>query len=243
MGYNINYILQCICSDQWIPIPIRDFESSPRLIIIRSFDVNRPGEEAQNLVGGVAGGSILRGILRIGDEIEIRPGIVIENPQGGISCTPIRSRVVSLLAEANKLPLAVPGGLIGVGLKVDPSLTRSDSLVGHVLGHPGELPDVYIEIEINYYLLKRLLGVKADSGWARSDRIPKLRKDEYLMVNVGSTSTGGRVIGVKTAKAKIELIKPVCCQEGEKVALSRRVNKHWRLIGWGEIQRGYTLSI
>jgi translation initiation factor 2 subunit 3 len=62
------------------------------------------------------------------------------------------------------------------------------------------------------------------------------------MVNVGSTSTGGRVLGVKTSKAKIELNKPVCCQIGEKVALSRRVDKHWRLIGWGEITKGYTLQ-
>jgi len=78
------------------------------------------------------------------------------------------------------------------------------------------LPDVYTEIEINYYLLKRLLGVKADNSRTRSDRIPKLRRDEYLMINVGSTSTGGRVLRVKanntiTAMAKIELTKPACC--------------------------------
>jgi len=54
--------------------------------------------------------------------------------------------------------------LIGVGLKVDPYLTKSDKLVGHVLGHPNKLPDVYIELEVTFYLLKRLLGVKSDSS-------------------------------------------------------------------------------
>ena len=46
------------------------------MIVIRSFDVNKPGEEVQDLRGGVAGGSILQGVLKLGQEIEIRPGIV-----------------------------------------------------------------------------------------------------------------------------------------------------------------------
>ena len=40
----------------------------------RSFDVNKPGSEVEDLRGGVAGGSILRGVLKVGQEIEIRPG-------------------------------------------------------------------------------------------------------------------------------------------------------------------------
>lgn len=67
-------------------------------------------------------------------------------------------------AENNDLLFAGPGGLIGCGLKVDPTLTRSDKLVGHVLGHPNKLPDVYIELEVQFYLLKRLLGVKSEAG-------------------------------------------------------------------------------
>ena len=50
---------------------VRDFISKPRLIVIRSFDVNKPGETVNNLKGGVAGGSILQGVLKIGDEIEV----------------------------------------------------------------------------------------------------------------------------------------------------------------------------
>jgi translation initiation factor 2 gamma subunit (eIF-2gamma) len=57
-----------------IPVPLRDFTSEPRLIIIRSFDVNKPGSEVEELRGGVAGGSILRGVLKVGQEIEVRPG-------------------------------------------------------------------------------------------------------------------------------------------------------------------------
>lgn len=44
-----------------VPVPIRDFTSAARLIVIRSFDVNKPGSEVEELKGGVAGGSILKG--------------------------------------------------------------------------------------------------------------------------------------------------------------------------------------
>lgn len=58
---------------------------------------------------------------------------------------------------------AIPGGLIGMGLKVDPCLTKSDNLVGQMIGHPGNMPDVLKEIEVSYHLMTRLLGVKGAS--------------------------------------------------------------------------------
>jgi translation initiation factor 2 gamma subunit (eIF-2gamma) len=39
---------------------------------LRSFDVNKPGSEVEDLKGGVAGGSILQGVLKMGQEIEVR---------------------------------------------------------------------------------------------------------------------------------------------------------------------------
>lgn len=40
------------------------------------------------------------------------------------------------------------------------------------------------------------------------------------MLNIGSTSTGGKVTGVKADLAKLTLIMPACTEVGEKVALS-----------------------
>merc|ERR1712238_427623 len=157
-------------------------------------------------------------------------------------CSPIFSRISSLYAESNDLQYAVPGGLIGVGTRIDPTLTRADRLVGQVLGLRGKLPDVFAEIEISYYLLRRLLGVKTSDG-GKQAKVQKLSKQEILMVNVGSTATGGKVLAVKGDLAKIALTQPVCTQEGEKIALSRRVDKHWRLIGWGEIRKGSKIEI
>jgi len=65
--YNIDGVLEYIVKK--IPIPPRDFTSPPRMIVIRSFDVNKPGAEVDDLVGGVAGGSITRGVLKLGERI------------------------------------------------------------------------------------------------------------------------------------------------------------------------------
>lgn len=69
LKYNIEVLCEYITKK--IPVPMRDFTSEPRLIVIRSFDVNKPGCEVDDLKGGVAGGSILRGVLRVGQEIEV----------------------------------------------------------------------------------------------------------------------------------------------------------------------------
>jgi translation initiation factor 2 subunit 3 len=91
-------------------------------------------------------------------------------------------------------------------------------------------------------------------GDKKGAKVQKLAKNEVLMVNIGSLSTGGRVIAVKADLAKIALTTPVCTEVNEKIALSRRsgslcegnndliflcrIDKHWRLIGWGQIRRG-----
>lgn len=95
------------------------------MIVIRSFDVNKPGEDAETLKGGVAGGTILRGCLKVGDEIAIRPGKMYRSQQTGQTrWTEIQSVVLTLMADNNHLMYAIPGGLLAVGTKVDPQFTR-----------------------------------------------------------------------------------------------------------------------
>ena len=80
LEYNIDAVVDYLCR---IPIPMRDFISPPEMIIIRSFDVNKPGENAETLKGGVAGGTILKGVLKVGDRISIRPGLITKNQRTG----------------------------------------------------------------------------------------------------------------------------------------------------------------
>lgn len=114
------------------------------------------------------------------------------------------------------------------------------------------------ELEISLFLLRRLLGVKTEDK--KQTKVSKLVKGELLLINIGSTSTGGRVLSSKADLAKIQLTSPACTEIGEKVALSRRIEKHWRLVGegsawsvvngtyprfagWGSVQRGTILEV
>lgn len=236
LKYNIDAVLECIVKT--VPVPRRNFLAPSRLIVIRSFDINKPGCTISKLQGGVAGGSILQGVIRLNDEIEIRPGLVVKGETSS-SCTFLKTRVVSLFAEEIDLQYAVPGGLIGVGTNVDPTLCKADRLVGQILGRGDSLPDVFSEIEITCFLLRRLLGVRDD---AANTKVAKLDRGEMLMVNIGSTSTGGRVLGVAKDIAKLQLMQPVCTEKNQNIALSRKIDKHWRLIGWGTVIDGTKFS-
>ncbi|KAJ6415432.1 hypothetical protein OIU84_004263 [Salix udensis] len=103
-------------------------------------------------------------------------------------------------------------------------------------------PEVFGELEVNFFLLRRLIGVRT-KGSEKQGKVSKLTKGEILMLNIGSMSSGARVIAVKNDLAKLQLTSPVCTSKGEKIALSRRVEKHWRLIGWGMIQAGTTIEV
>ena len=138
LGYNIDVVVDYICR---IPIPSRQFTVPPYMIVIRSFDVNKPGEDAETLKGGVAGGTILKGCLKVGDQIAIRPGKVTKSQRTGkTTWTEIQSVIITLQADHNQLMYAIPGGLIAVGTKVDPQFTRSDNMVGNIIGHPDQMP-------------------------------------------------------------------------------------------------------
>lgn len=64
-GVNIDYVLEQLVN--CVPVPKRILNVPPKLIIIRSFDINKPGTSIENLSGGVVGGCILEGVLKIGD--------------------------------------------------------------------------------------------------------------------------------------------------------------------------------
>ena len=223
-----------------IPIPTREFSLPPQFSIIRSFDVNKPGADIATLRGRVAGGTILQGCLRVGDEIEIRPGLVrrrAKGPnQGRLSWTPIRSIITTLRADQNDLMYAITGGLLSVGTKVDPQLTRGDNMVGHMIGHPDHMPEVFIEIDVQTTILKRLIKTK-DGVDAE---IKDVKEGETLLINIGSTTCGGTLVSKKKNFTRILLMKPVCTNINGKIALSRRLGREWRLIGWGTITQGYS---
>lgn len=212
-----------------IPTPQRNPDAPPLMYVARSFDVNTPGTRPEDLKGGVVGGSLMRGRLRVGEEIEIRPGLrgAQEGRQGW---KPLLSKVVSLRAMDSQLKEALPGGLIGVGTLLDPSFTKGDSLVGSVVGHPGELPEVRDTLEMEIHLLERVVGM------AEEQEVKPLAIGEPLVVNVGTATTVGTVASARRELTVLKLKHPICAESGTRGAISRRVSGRWRLIGYGIIK-------
>jgi len=219
LGVNVDVLLQHIVN---LPQPIRDLKSTPLLNTIRSFDVNKPGAiDFENMKGSVIGGSLERGILKIGQKIELRPGIV--NKQT-MTYTPLFSTITSLAFENNPkniLTEVIPGGLVGIGTTIDPSLGKDDGLVGQVLGLEGHLPPVFREFETTFHLIKNK---------------SKLKLKEQILISVGSLTVFGEIVCVKPQRVKMQTL--VCANQGQNIALLRKEagSKGWRLAGWGCIE-------
>jgi len=217
---NIDALIQAI--EKNIPTPKRDLDKSPRMYVARSFDINKPGVEPSQIKGGIIGGSIMQGTLKVGDEIELRPGIRKKNVY-----RPVRTKVVGLMAGKVKINEARPGGLIGISTGLDPALTKSDSLAGNMVGYPEKLPEVLDDLTLEVKLFERLLGKEREV-------VKPLVKGEPLMLSAGSAITVGLAENPKKGGFKLKL--PVCAEVGSKVAISRRIGARWNLIGYGVIK-------
>jgi len=199
-----------------------DDDSAPKMLVARSFDINKPGAHPKKLVGGILGGSIVAGRLKVGDEIEICPGFRKEDG----SYQPLKAKITGLQKAGMDLEEAGPGGLLGVMTELDPSITKSDVLVGNVIGLPGKLPNVVHEIEIEAKLLKRVVGSE------EMGKVHPIKPGETLMINVGTSRSVGTVEQIKKT-VKLNLKIPVCVEKRERVVISRQVSGRWRLIGYG----------
>ncbi len=223
---NIDKLIETI--EQVIQTPKRDVTKPPRMYVARSFDVNRPGTRPEKLSGSVLGGSLQQGKIKVGEEVELRPGIKLSR-EGKTTWHYLNSKIISLHAMDSSLDEALPGGLIGVGTTLDPSLAKGDSLVGSVLGSPGTLPEVLSQLELVVHLMQRVVGLEEEL------EIKPLVTGEVLMLNVGTTMTVGTVASARGDKATVRLKLPVCIDRGARVALSRRIAGRWRLVGHGII--------
>jgi translation initiation factor 2 subunit 3 len=219
---NIDAVLEAI--EKFIPTPKRDETKDLRMFVARSFDINKPGTEPEKLVGGVLGGAIAQGKLKLGDEIEIRPGVRL-----GEKFQPLFTKVVGLQKAKLDLEEAGPGGLLGVLTELDPFLTKSDSLVGNVVGLPGKLPEVFSSLSLQVNLLERVVGSEDLKEMA------PIKLNEDLMINVGTARSVGTVIEAKKNRIQLKLKIPVCAEKNDKIVISRQVAGRWRLVGYGVV--------
>jgi translation initiation factor 2 subunit 3 len=224
---NIDAVLQSL--EENIPTPHRDPNKPPQMYIVRSFDVNKPGATVDELLGGVIGGTISQGKFKVGNEVEIRPGIKVER-QGRTFYESLFTEITSLNAGGKDVKEAQSGGLVGIGTYLDPSLTKADGLTGNLVGKPDMLPPNRTELVLETELLKRAIGTK------ELVQVDKIIKGERLLLDVGTTITLGIIENAKKDTVTFKLVRPVCAEDGARAAISRKIAGRWRLIGFGIIQ-------
>jgi translation initiation factor 2 subunit 3 len=226
-GINIDKLLEEICK---LEIPKRDETSEPIFLIARSFDINKPGTTINKLNGGVLGGILKKGRLKIGDEIEIKPGLNSKKNNQLVYQT-LTTKIISLYRGSEKMNEVSPGPSISIETNLDPFLTKTDSLTGCIVSLKGKLPEITYKLKIKSELFNEVLGTEDKK------QVEPIKTKEMLMLSVNTTITVGVVekINEKTSEIEFSLNIPLIALQGDNVGIARNINNHWRLIGFGEI--------
>lgn len=221
---NIDMLLQAI--EEVITTKVKDPNAPPKFLVVRSFDINRPGKKAKDLIGGVLGGALVQGKLKVGDEIEILPGIQNKNKKW----EPIRTEIVKLATEKTDLKEGTPGGNLAIGTLLDNSITKRDSRLGSIVGLPGKMPPVHYDLKLKTTLFDEVLGIEGETV-----KVGHLMKGEPLVINVNTAVTVGLIRSINGNKVDITLKRPVCADIKDRFVISRKFGNKWRLIGYGII--------
>ncbi|MGC9133168.1 MAG: translation initiation factor IF-2 subunit gamma [Nanopusillaceae archaeon] len=214
---NMKYLLEELVN---LPKPEKDENSDPLFLISRSFDVNKPGTDIEKLAGGILGGSLLKGKIKKGEIIEIRPGLFLNN-----KWVPIKTKVVSLKQGDKDVDEILPRGTAGIGTELDPFVTKEDTLSGQIAGYENKLPPQYDNIKVKYEVIKELFNENE-----------KMQRGEEIMVGVYNIISDGIVKNVeKNNIIEIKLNKPILGYKGDKVIILRKINKRWKIFAVGNL--------
>jgi len=222
-GVNIDLLLETV--QKMIVKDKKDEKKDPLMLVARSFDINKPGSEIKKISGGVLGGALIQGKLKVGDEIEINPEkVMFEKPRK------LKTKIVGLMTGNTPIQEATPGGSIAILTELDPSIVKSDNLAGTVVGHPGKLPPSWDSLNLELHLLKRIVGTKDEED------VKPIADKEILMLNSNSAATVGIVMSLKKNVATCKLKIPLCADIESRVTISRRIGNRFRLVGYGIIK-------
>jgi len=222
---NLDKVLEELCK---IEVPKRNVKDKPLFLIARSFDINRPGTTLKELHGGVLGGALKQGVLKVGDEIEIKPGYTYKK-QNQFYYQTVKTKIVSMHKGDHAITEATPGGSLAIETELDTSLTKADSLSGCIASTARNLAEISNRINVKYTLFPEVFGTE------NHDKVGNLIPSEPLMLSVNTSTTVGMVKKIKGNEVELNLKIPIIPIKGETIGIARNINSHWRLIGFGDI--------
>src|SRR3989344_6331575 len=225
-GANMDLLAEAL--QEFIPTPKRSTSEEPRMLVARSFDINKPGAEIEKLVGGVLGGAILSGKFKVGDKIELKPGIRFEKKGGQVEWKTVSTTITGISAGNQLVKEKGPGGSVAISTTLDPATTKQDAFVGAVVGAAGKVPAAAEKLDLKISLFDYVIGTKEKL------KIEAFKQYEPLMISIGTATTVG-IIQSAGKSLKLSLKRPVVAQKGDKVAIARQVQSRWHLIGFGVV--------
>lgn len=229
-GLNIDVLCEYIC--ELIKEPKRNLDKTLKMIIVRSFNINKPNTTIDKLDGGIIGGSIVQGVAKLEDEIIILPGVIKKYSGNGNKIswqyTPLIGKILSINSEKNNLIYAISGGLIGLKLDIDPGYCTNDGLVGNVVTHSNNADE---------YKIYETLYVKFDL--VNSDNVGKFGEGDILILNSNACNGKCVIEKLRNAKAILKLIdSPICVKNGDYITLSKSIGNSMVIAGRCEIIKG-----
>ena len=239
LNANIDVVLQYIAN---MTIPKKNLTKDFKMLVVRSFNVNKEKSPICDLKGGVIGGSLLTGMIDIGDKIMIYPGYTNTLPEGSKtkwSYSPLKSKALSINSGKNNLEYAIPGGLIGIQLDIDPSLSGDDKLTGNVIYNDSrQNVKVYEEIVLKYKKLTRKLTEYI------TEFSKKFNIKDIIRINVNSNNILSKIKNISKESIELVLEKPICLELGEMVTISKiNENSHIDIFGRGIFESGVECSL
>jgi len=222
---NLDKVFEAIAN---IPVPDRKLEDKPVFVVARSFDINKPGTKPENLHGTVLGGTLKKGKFKVGDEIELKPGIAIKEANQ-INYKTLNAKILKMFKGSKEVPELTPGGSMSIETSLDMSIGKSDILAGNVVSIKGELPEAATTLKVKYKLFPEVFGMSGNM------KVDNLKPSEALLFSINTSMTIGVIKRIQKDEIELNLKVPIVPFKGDNVAISRNIGNHWRLIGYGEI--------
>lgn len=202
--------------------PEQSFSEETEFKLTRTFDINKPGTLWNNIKGGILGGSLISGKLKVGDEIEIRPGHIFKT-KNGYDSKSIKTKILSMESDKISVDNIVAGGLIGLGTNIDPYFTKDDGLAGNIVGIIGSLPEVYLSITIKNVILTDVFG----GNWN-----PNVRDKIYLQI--GNINTESELTNIDDSNFTFKLLKPSCIKNNSLIVICQEIEGDvLKIVGYG----------
>lgn len=222
---NTDYLIKYLVSNPY-PKKIMTLTEKPfNMTIIRSFDVNKPGNSVFDIKGAVFGGSIQEGYLTIGDVICILPGNV-QVIDGSYVYTPLITQVVGLKSDTTDLEVGLPGGFIGVSTTLDPSYGKNNRMVGNIMVKISSKQDIDKLCNVT-----NIIYVSNVVNLIEEDLI---EDNDYLLVIHGSEQMA-KLVSIVDGLYKFVLNCLVATIIDERVAILTKKNCMIDMVSYGKI--------